>query len=80
MSLYCQSYAGLEIACMDPLVKTIDSATSEVAPGVSGVLAVQIVTFTFMKLLGVTGSLYIRGCSRDGEGINFNTALRQYRF
>jgi len=61
-------------------MKMIDSATSEVALGVSGVLAAHIVTFTFMKLLGVTGSLYVRGCSRDGEGINFNMALRQYRF
>jgi len=63
---------------MGSVVKKIGSATSKISPKISGALAAHIVTFSFMKLLGVTGSLYVRGCGQDGEGINFNTALQTH--
>jgi len=64
---------------VDYVVQLFEAATSQLAPSISGILVAHALTFTVMKLLGVTGALFVRGCTKDGEGVNFNTAVRQYR-
>ena len=43
---------------------------------VSSVLTTQILTFAVAKAFGVAVSLFVRVCSRDGEGINFNLSVQ----